>query len=168
MRKLVGMLLIAGFTMLASAQTYGAWEISKKVDLITDENSSFIAALATDYPSLARYSAIVVRCTDNAFSPNGIEVFFAADRYLGIEDYHSVIYRVDRGEPVSGRWSASTSNEAVFLPTSDEAEFLSAINAGSELIIRVSGYSQDYTYVVPIHGFNDALYALGCYKGPAL
>lgn len=168
MRKLVGILLLVGFAMLANAQSYGAWTAEKKIDLITDENSSIMVAQATDYPSLARYSALAVRCTSSPLETYGVEVFFAADKYLGIEDYYSVVFRVDKGEPVYMRWSASTNHEAAFLPTNETPRFLSAIKSGSELIFRISGYSQDYTYVVPVRGFNDALFALGCYKGPPL
>lgn len=144
------------------------WDLTARIDPITDENTSFIGVFASDYPSLARYSALVLRCTSDPYESSGVEIYFAADRYLGIEDYYSVTYRVEKSEPVSSRWSAATNNEAAFLPTSRHADFLSAINKGSELVVRISGYSQDYTYVLPLNGFNDALYALGCYKGPAL
>lgn len=98
----------------------------------------------------------------------GVEVFFAADTFLGIDDFYPIVYRVDRGEPVRDRWSASTNNRAAFIPPGKEVEFLSAVMSGSELIFRITAYSQDYTFTVPIHGLNDALYALGCYKGPPL
>jgi len=169
MRKILGVILLMGFAMLASAQTtLGAWTLLESIDAITDENKSAIGALASDYPSLARNSALVIRCSSSSLRPTGVEVFFAASRYLGSDDFYPIIYRIDRGEPVSDRWSASTNKEAAFIPAEKEVEFLSAIMSGSELIFRITGYSQDYTYTVPIHGLNDALYALGCYKGPAL
>ncbi len=165
MRRILAAVYLLGVFGLAAAQdaTFGPWHYVDNVDLITDENRSSILSGATTYPEYARYSGMAIRCAD--WSPWGVEVFFIADRYLGIGDYYSVIYRLDQGEPVSSSWSASTSHEGAFAPLSEIPGLLSNMNRASELVFRITSFRQDYTYVVPVQRLNDAIYRLGCYTG---
>lgn len=168
MNKLLGVFLLVTLTTTTMAQHYGGWALNRNTDPITDENRSFIYAQATDFPGYASTSALVVRCSSDAYYPHGVSVYFVTDKYLGSEDYYRVVYRIDKREPVTERWSSSTDNEAVFLPVGEAPAFLAALTTGSEFVFRVTAFDEDYTYTLPIAGFNDALYALGCYTGPAL
>lgn len=149
---------------LAFAQSqFGDWLYSENIDLITDENTSFIYTLATDYPGYARASGLAIRCS--AYGAFGVEVFFNADRYLGSDSSRSVTYRFDSGTPVSQSWASSTSNEAAFMYDHMIPGFLSALNRADQLVFRIASFNNSYTYVVPVKGLNDALYRLGCYAG---
>lgn len=156
--------LIAMFTLgsfVFAQARFGAWEYFANVDLITDEDTSFIDALASEYPEYARLSGLVVRCS--SMMSNGVDVFFVADRYLGSNS--EVTYRFDSGEPISETWLRSEDRESLFIPDRQVAAFLSALNASEQFIFRVSGPTRTYTYVVPVHGLNDAMFRLGCYTG---
>lgn len=168
MSKLLWTILLLAILTAASAQTYGAWGLYRNMDPITDENRSFVFADATEYPGYSRLAAVVIRCSSAAWHSTGVEVFFDADTYLGSKDDYPFVYRVDRREPVNGRGNASTSNEGVFFQQSAVPGFLRDLVTGSSLVFRVSAFDGPLTYTVPVNGLNDALYALGCYKGPAL
>lgn len=167
MNKLLGAIGLTIVLALAPAtlaqQQVGDWIYIQNVDLITDENKSAIIAAASDYPEYARYAALIVRCAD--VSPFGVELYFSADRYLGIEDQYDVVYRIDRGTPSTGSWYASTDYEAAFAPYFEVPSVINELLDTSELIFRISGFSSDYTYVLPVAGLRDALGTLGCYSG---
>lgn len=167
MNKLVGILLVAlmAFASVAHSQTtrLGDWLYVPNVDLITDENRSLIGAQATTYPTYADKAAIIIRCSDSARF--GVDIYFSADKYIGLDDYYRVAYRIDGAEAQQARWETSTSNEAVFAPDVGVAGIMKGLLDRSELVFRISAYSQDYTYVVPISGLREALDHLGCYTG---
>lgn len=167
MNRLVGILLVAfviiGSVSHAQETLIGDWLHVPNVDLITDEDRSLIAARATTFPSYADAASIVVRCSDSG--RYGVDLFFVADKYLGSDSSFDVVYRVDGGEAKRGRWGASTTKEAAFAPDLGVSGMVSALLGGSELVFRISAYSQDYTYVVPVSGLRAALGKLGCYTG---
>lgn len=167
MNKIVGTLFVAfmalGSAVSAQDSAVGDWFLVSNVDLITDENKSLIAAQATEHPTYADYSAIIIRCDE--YSRYGVELYFHADKYLGIEDTYSVVYRVDGGTPQRGNWSASTDNEAAFAPNLGVSGVINALLDAEELVFRISAYSTDYTYVLPISGLREAIQKLGCYTG---
>lgn len=164
MKKVIVLIsLILGSVGFAEV-LFGDWLYVEQIDLITDENTSFIVAEASDYPSLARASGVLIRC--EASMPDGVDVLLVADRYLGHSaEAERVTYRFDRAEPVTERWIPSTSRKTLFAPDRVASGFLSQMNAAEQVVFRVSSTSETLTYVVPVAGFNDALYRLGCYTG---
>lgn len=167
MQRLFVALLFCGLTMNASAQMYGAWELAKSVDPITDENSSFIAVLSERHPPGADISGIVFRC--DLYMPHGVRMVFKADRYLGDEALFPVIYRIDSRDPVSTAWDASLDRTALSLHPSrviETDELFAGLETGSTLVIRISASTEIVTYTMPIHGLLGALRALECYRSP--
>lgn len=149
-------------TAIAQETMVGDWILVPRLDLITDENTSLIIAEATTYPSNAEYAALIVRCDD---SIDSVEVYFNADKYLGSDDIYDVVFRIDGGTPVPGQWSASTDSLAAFAPYYMVPLVIRMLLDSQELVFRISAYSTDYTYVVPIGGMREAMQALGCYPG---
>lgn len=164
MKKLLLLVSLSLGSVGFAQELFGDWIYIEDIDLITDENTSFIVADASDYPSLARYSGVVIRC--DASMSNGVEVFLSADRYLGRSAGSDLVtYRFDRDDPITETWFPSTDREALFAPDRVISGFLSRLNNAEQLVFRVSSTSETFTYVVPVAGFNDALYRLGCYTG---
>lgn len=167
MNKIVGTVLVAllalGSSSFAQNSLVGDWVHMPNIDLITDEDKSALIAQATTFPTYADGSALLIRCSD--YARYGVEIFFATDKYLGSSEAYDVVYRIDGGTPQRGRWSASTNNEAVFAPNLGISGVVNAMLDGQELIFRVTSFSQDYTYVVPISGLREAIQKLGCYTG---
>lgn len=167
MRKLLGVLLLAGALMTAFGQTFearhGSWSLLRDVDLITDENRSGIMGDVTEYPGYSRGAGMVIRCRQGA--PYGVEVYFFADQYLGSRASYPVVYRVDGGQPVNASWLKSTTNESVFAPDQAVEGIINDLLDGARLVFRVTSFSGPETYVQPIDGLREALIALGCYTG---
>lgn len=167
MKNHVGTLLLAlvffGSGAFAQMSSIGDWIHNPNIDLITDEDRSVLIAEATTYPSYANYAALIIRC--DAQARHGIEIYLNADKYLGSDDAYNVIYRVDGGTPLRGRWGTSTDHEAAFAPELGVSGVINNLLDGQELIFRITAYSSDYTYVLPIAGLRPALQKLGCYTG---
>lgn len=164
MKRIVGVLAVA-LAFLASAQEpvqLGDWVFFEKVDPITDENTSFAAAPASDSPSYYE-GLFFVRCAPGF--DMGVEVFFDADQYLGIDDFYPVVYRIDGGEPQNSRWSISTNGTSVFTPELEIPRIFAALMGASEFVFRVQGYDGPQTYIVPVSGLREVLDALNCYTG---
>lgn len=167
MNKIVGTLLLAlvflGSGAFAQMSAIGDWIHNPNIDLITDEDTSVLIAEATTHPAYADYAALIIRC--DALSRYGVEIYLNADKYLGSDDGYDVIYRVDGGTPLRGRWGTSTDHEAAFAPNLGVSGVINNLLDSQELIFRITAYSSDYTYVIPIAGLRPALLKLGCYTG---
>ena len=148
----------AGFS-----QSIGSWVYSQRRDAITDDDTSMVFARAAEYPRFADGAALVIRCSRG--SPNGVSVFFGADRYLGSADRVPVAYRIGSEAAIESQWNASVSNEAVFVPAGEQASFLAAVRRNPRLVIRISAFRESYTYVVDTAGLGGALTRLTCYTG---
>jgi len=165
MKKLVGVLALVVVLSVATApapRMLGKWFYNERLDPITDENRSFLFAPAIEGP-LYTEGALFVRC--DASRDAGIEVFFAADTYLGIDDRFVVVYRIDDQEPLTSLWNSSTDSTAVFAPSFDASSLAQGLMEASRLAIRIQGFDGPLTYIVSVDGFRGALDTLGCYTG---
>lgn len=151
----------------------GQWRYVERVDPITDKNTSYIRAGTTAID-------LVVRCHERDWElsdpelENGVEVYVATKRHLGVRDYYRVTYRVDSREPVTASWIASSNHQGAFARISvwegynGVHDFLQEIALGTNLIFRIAAFDGDHTYTLRVDGFRNALEKLGCYTGPEI
>lgn len=166
MWKLLVVLLL-GLGALAFGQDYGAWRVVSEFDRITDENQSQMDVAPSERPPDSRGS-FNIRCKQAASSLYGVEMYITTNRDLTSDTFHSVIYRVDRNQPIERMWRIGNDGTAAAIQVRDQLDLLGEMAGGSELVIRTVGGSETLTFVFQIHGFRNAVYALGCYTGPEL
>lgn len=159
---LLGLLLV--LSAAVAQEFFGSWVVFSRFDRITDENTSYMAASVLEKPSQIGDPLLFVRCADWS---DGVEVFLSAPRYLVVDEFIDVVYRVDQLPPVHGQWLGLVTGQAVLVPQ-DIPGFFSQTMSGAEVAIRVSGPLGNPTFVFAISGFPSALRALGCYTGPVL
>lgn len=172
MRTVIALLLTAT-PMFGMAQNHFPWTIDTRIDRITDENQSGMWTNSIERPTGTEFASINLRCYTGPLSnPSGVEVFFASNWQLDVNDglfnVVDVIYRFDREEPVYMDWNAATTSDGAFLPYREIPPFLKAMATATELAVRVPGLTGDLTFVFSVTDFESALDALGCYTGPSL
>lgn len=150
--------------VLAYAQHFGSWVYAPGNDPITNEDTSMMYAPAQEYPRGAGDSALVIRCQRD--STYNVAVYFYADRYLGLADRMPVTYRIGSESPVEAVWNASTSNEAVFVPSDRHGTLLTALRRNPRFVIRIDASQDVLTYQLDTTGLGGALMRLTCYTGP--
>ena len=156
-------LAVATLAVAQEPQQIGSWTLVRSVDLITDEDQSSIRAQAFDHPQHADAARAFIMCS--ARSDNGIFLAFAADRYLGTSDFADITYRVDGGQPLTGRW-LNLDNAVAPLHDNEMSRVIQTWLDAGTMVFRVSTRLATYTYQVDIAGLRAAIGALGCYRGP--
>ena len=158
------LVLLCGSVGLAQEErVVGAWTVIRDVDLITDEDSSYIYSVAFDGPSAARAAGPTVMCSTSGSS--GVLVVFMIDRYMGSGDTAEVVYRIDGGPPVSMEWWL-LGGDVVAPPPGDMDRVLRDWVDSSTLVFRASTRLSTYTFQADVAGLRAALVELRCYRGP--
>ena len=154
---------VVTFATAQAPQLIGSWTVVQSVDLITDEDKSYAHVVAFDRPQHADRAGPSIMCS--ASSDNGIFLAFMADRYLGTSDFADITYRVDGGQPLTGRWLNLDTAVAPMYADEMNRVLQTWFDAGT-MVFRVSTRLATYTYQVDIAGLRAAIGALGCYRGP--
>jgi hypothetical protein len=140
-------------TLLISTPAMAQWHHTERVDLMTDNDTSFILSLST-----VGDGAVAVRC-----APKSYDIVFSFD-YLG-DKYTDVTLRFDTDEPFTVPASASTNGKARFVAPSQKANVIAQMKAGTRMIIRGTDFrGTPETFAIDLTGFSDAVGKLGCVK----
>lgn len=112
------------------------WSVTDSKDPITDKRTVVVDTSTTRRIGQAdgwhSEPELFLRCADG-----NIDVFIAWHEFVA-SDSADVIYRLDKGSPVTSRWSMSTNKTSTFLPAKDVAGFLDSLRGREDLAIRVT------------------------------
>ena len=146
-----------------------SWSLHRRVDAITDADTSWITTPATRYPRYSDDAYMTIRCDDDLPASNdGIDLVIHADEYLGSRSL-PLDWRFDDNPPVQQqRWRASTEGTGIF-NVEYRTQFLTQMVEAETLIVRLYDYrGSSYDYEFDVAGARAALTRLGCYRGPTL
>lgn len=129
----------------------GDWTVERSADPMSDETQVLFLLMADE--GAARYGrppALVVRQQGE-----NLEVYIAWNEYLS-DDRQRVTHRIDGQDPVTLRWSVSTSNNATFYP-SDDLQLVRQLLRADTFVVRTTPYNESpMTITFDVRGFSAA------------
>ena len=139
---------------LISGSAMASWEHTSRVDLMTDQDTSFIGSAASQGSGL-----FAVRCDNKDF-----DIIVSFREYMG-DKYETLAVRFGDNEAFNISASASTNGQAFFVSSPEKADFIAQMKASKRLVVRGTDFrGTPKTFAMDLTGFTAAANKLACLK----
>ena len=132
-----------GLRARPAAQLGKQWTLRRNENPLDDTATVYGFTTAISGKNVwGRSPVLVVRCQSNSTDVYvNWNTYLGDDGDLGGASFKSVTYRVDKGQPMTGRWTLSTDSEATF--ASSPIALMRKMVGAERLVVRVVPFEQN-------------------------